>query len=121
MASESEQSYTCDQPDYKSHPPIRLLPTSPSRLLSPSPPLILSLSVSLFSQQICASVIFDICIDPLTGRGFLKVASRQPKCAVQEKVLLAYRVLRRPIHIILKQLGSRTSIPVSHCSVQENG
>lgn len=77
-------------------------------------------SVSLFSQQICASVSFDICTDALAERGFLKVASRQPKCAVQEKVLLAYCVLRRPIHIILKQLESRTSIPVRYCSVQEN-
>lgn len=67
--------------------------------------------VSLFSQQICASVSFDICIDVLTERGFSKVTSQQPKCAVQEKVLLAYRMLRRPIHIILKQLESRTSIP----------
>ena len=78
-------------------------------------------ALSFCLAALCASVIFYICIDALTGRGFLKVASRQPKCAVQEKVLLAYRVLRRPIHIILKQLESRTSIPVSHCSVQENG
>lgn len=85
------------------------------RSLPPSlPPL-------LFPRQICASVISDICIDAAAGRGFLEVASEQPKCAVQEKVLLAYRVLRRPIHIILKQLESRTSIPVSHCSLWENG